>query len=432
MEGRRRVLEHPVHDGESSPLVRLGDEREPGGIRDDHLLAQHGRRMQQLGRLSAHPQQRLRVEGAQHGRAVDDGRLDRLALPERAVRRHHRHRVAFEERAAGQAHVVVRQRRQIGDPEVLVLEGVLDLVREDQPETVGTHRACRGGRWVLADVELLGGRIVESGHLLVEDVEEHLRGIDGGGREVEGQPASALGGRHLWRQLLLRLLPHRCREELVVQDLHLEVLLAADAANMLDVRGGLADETHERVLARWRRLLRRELRLPWLSLRPGDGLRLRPRLHGRGRRLHRHGHLQGARDRLRLGHRRSQAERGRDELRHFRAQVGLELGGPDPHHADDARRRIRSRLVDAHRDDGRALHLRRAPQHRHGGPGALHRGGRIGAGRGDGLVSVRGQRIRHRGAQVLRQRQGIRRRERSRARLQRKHGNPVLGGGGRG
>src|SRR5438309_727909 len=78
----------------------------------------------------------------------------------------HRHGVALVERLAGEAGVVVRNAGRVGEAEVLVLQGVLDLVSEREAQ------ALAGGR-VLADDELLAERIVERGGLLVEDGGEH-------------------------------------------------------------------------------------------------------------------------------------------------------------------------------------------------------------------------------------------------------------------
>jgi len=55
----------------------------------------------------------------------------------RAHRDHGGHRIALVERHPGQPRVVVRKLLQVGEPEVLVLQRVLDLVREHELEGVG-------------------------------------------------------------------------------------------------------------------------------------------------------------------------------------------------------------------------------------------------------------------------------------------------------
>ena len=254
--------------------------------------------MQELGRSAAHPQQRLRVERAQGRGAARDRCFHRLVRTKRAECGHHGHRVAFVQRAARETDIIVGQGRHVRNPEVLVLQRVLDLVGEDDAQPVRSHRAGRGGR-IPAHDELLGERIVEARHLLVEDVEQRLGGIDGCRRKVERQPARPLRGDHRRRQLLLRLLADGGGEQLVVEDLHLEILLAPQPAQLFDCGGGLADDRDQRVLVgrggrayrrrgsrgrRWRRSdsLRLRRRLPGAAGDPQCSRR-KLRLHGRWR-----------------------------------------------------------------------------------------------------------------------------------------------------
>ena len=133
----RRPLEHLVDQLESAAPVHFGDEGKTRHVRQRQLLADDRRRLEQLRGVPSGVSELLRGHAARGGRGRVQRELHRPAGAPRAHRDHGGHRVALVESHPRQPRVVVRKLLHVREPEVLVLQGVLDLVREHQLEGVG-------------------------------------------------------------------------------------------------------------------------------------------------------------------------------------------------------------------------------------------------------------------------------------------------------